>query len=103
MFPLLLWLIPLVSVFAYLVSWPETRPWRTRFAFDGLVLVGLVFICITIRPGIPLDPREAAEVVQWRSYLSAIYVAALSVLFLGAAATIRYFVFRARRDATPHI
>jgi hypothetical protein len=103
MFPLLLWLIPIVSVFAYLVNWPTTRPWRTRVAFDALVLVALVFICVTIRPGIPSDPRQAADVVQWRPYLSAIYVAALTILFLGAAGTVRYFVFRTPPNATPHI
>src|SRR5260370_17374214 len=103
MFSLLLWLISLVSVFAYLVSWPATRPWRTRVAFDALVLVVLVFICVTIRPGIPSDPRQAAEAVQWRPYLSAIYVAALTVLCLGAAGPVRYFVFRTPPDAAPHI
>jgi hypothetical protein len=103
MFSLLLWLIPLVSVFAYVVTWPASKPWRTRLAFDSLVLLALVFVCLTIRPGIPSDAREAAEAVQWQPYLSAIYVAALTVLLLGVAGAVRHFVFRTRSDATPHI
>jgi len=96
MFPLLLWIIPLLAIFAYLVTWPSTRPWPIRLAFDTSVLLILVLVCLTIRPVPVPDPREAAEAVQWQPYLSAIYVAALSVLFLGIAGTVRHFIFRRR-------
>jgi hypothetical protein len=96
MFPLLLWVITLVAVVAYLASWPSKKPWPTRFAFDAFVLVALVLVCVMIRPSVSPDPREAAEATQWRPYLSAIYVAALSILFLSVAGTLRHFIFRTR-------
>jgi hypothetical protein len=103
MFPPLIWLISLVSVVAYLASWPTRKPWPIRVAFDALVLLFLVLVCVVVRPGVPSDPRAAAEVVQWQPYLSAIYVAALSIIFLSMAGTVRYFLFRARNDAASHI
>ena len=96
MFPLLLWVITLAAIVAYLASWPSKKPWTTRFAFDTFVLVALALVCFMIRPGVPSGPSEAAEAVQWRPYLSAIYVAALSILFLSFAGTVRHFIFRTR-------
>ena len=103
MFPLLFSLISLVAVVAYLTSWPARRPWRTRLGFDGVVLVFLVLLCVMVRPGVSSDPRQAAEASQWQAHISAIYVAALSVIFLSLAGIVRHFVFRTRRDATSHI
>jgi hypothetical protein len=102
-FLILLWLISAASVLIYLVSWPAAKPWRTRFAFDIPVLLILLLACITLRPGTPSNPMEAAEVPHWQPYLSAIYVAAISVLLLSAAGTIRHFIFRVRGESSVHI
>jgi NADH:ubiquinone oxidoreductase subunit 4 (subunit M) len=96
MFPLLFWLISLFAVVAYLASWPARRPWPTRLGFDGVVLVLLVLLCVMVRPGVSSDPRQAAEASQWQPHISAIYVAALSIIFLILAGTVRHFVFRTR-------
>jgi hypothetical protein len=102
-FLILLWLMATASVLIYLVSWPVAKLWRTRFAFDIPVLLILLVACITLRPGTPSNPMEAAEVAHWQSYLSAIYVAAISILLLGIAGTIRHFIFRAQGDSDTHI
>jgi hypothetical protein len=93
-FLILIWLIVTASVLIYLVSWPVAKPWRTRFAFDIPVLLILLVACITLRPATPSNPMEAAEVAGWQFYVSAIYAGAISILLLGTAGTIRYFMFR---------
>jgi hypothetical protein len=96
MFPLLLFLIPLISVFVYLLSWPVKPPWPTRIGFDAAALALLVIVCLVIRSGPASNPQEAAELAHWQPYISAIYVAALSVIVLAIAGTVRHFLFRTR-------
>ena len=96
-FLILLWLTAAASVVIYLVSWPAAKPLNTRFAFDTPVLLILFLVCIAVRPGTPSNPIEAAEVTQWHPYLSAIYIAAISILLLSTAGMVRYFVFRGQR------
>jgi hypothetical protein len=96
-FLILSWLTAVASVVIYLFSWPAAKPLNTRFAFDTPVLLILFLVCITVRPGTPSNPMEAAEVAQWHPYLSAIYIAAISVLLLSTAGTLRYFIFRSQR------
>jgi hypothetical protein len=91
---ILLWLITLTSVVIYLVAWPAAKPWKTRLTFDISVLVILVFVCFVLQPTTPLSGPEAAEAAQWRPYLSAVYVVAISILLLSIAGTIRHFTFR---------
>jgi hypothetical protein len=93
-FLILLWLTTLASVVIYLLSWPAAKPLSTRFAFDTPVLLILFLVCIILRPGTPSNPMETAEVAQWHPYLSAIYIAAISILLLSTAGALRYFIFR---------
>ena len=95
-FLILLGLITPASIVIYLAAWPVAKPWHIRLGFDVPVLLVFFLLCITVRPVQGSNPMEAAEVAQWRSYLSVIYLAAISILFLSAAGTLRYFVFRER-------
>jgi hypothetical protein len=96
MFPLLLWIIPLLAGLAYLMSCSPRSLRPTLVVFDTLVLLVVIFACFAIRPGVASDSREAAEVLQWRPYLSLVYVASLSILILTIAGVVRYLIFRTR-------
>jgi hypothetical protein len=93
LFLIMLWLVSLASVAVYLITSPA-KSWSTRLVFDVPVLAILVFVCFALQPAVPASAPDAAEAAQWRPYLSAIYIAAISVLLLGIAGTIRYFIFR---------
>ncbi|SRR5258707_365661 len=96
MFPLLLWIIPLFVGAVYLMSCSPRSLRPTLVLFDTFVLLVVIFACFTIRPGAASDPREAAEALQWRPYLSIVYVASLSILIFTIAGVVRYFIFRTR-------
>src|SRR4051794_22438309 len=96
MFPLVLWVIPLFAMLGYIISCSPRSLRPAVVMFDPFVLLLVLFACLAIRPGVPSDPREVAEVHQWQPYLSVVYVTSLSILILTIAGVIRYFVFRGR-------
>ena len=102
MFPILFWLISAVAILLYLIFCPTAPSWTARVVFDGTTLVLLVLAYLFIAsPGHSSaeNPSELAEAARWQPYLHTVYFSSLSIIILGIASTIRYYLFGGHRDS----